>query len=41
MAESDSDVADIEAWEAVYQLRLQRRPVCSTFFICHFLLTVT
>ena len=29
MAESDTDAADIEAWEAVYQLRLQRRPVCS------------
>jgi hypothetical protein len=31
MAESDYDsAADEEAWEAVYQLRLQRRPVCST-----------
>ncbi|KAF8334562.1 hypothetical protein F5887DRAFT_1079558 [Amanita rubescens] len=28
MAESDADsAADEEAWEAVYQLRLQRRPL--------------
>ncbi len=45
MAESDSNsdsAADEEAWEAVYQLRLQRRPVCSTLnFICHSLLTLS
>ena len=42
MADSDSDAVDEETWEAtweaLYQLRLQRRPVCSTF-ACHFLLT--
>ena len=37
MAESDSDAADEETWETLYQLRLQRRPVRSTF-PCHFLL---
>jgi hypothetical protein len=29
-SDSDSDAADEETWEALYQLRLQRRPVCST-----------